>query len=120
MEHSCKLVFWKNSLSCRAFATIGSSQRVHAEGFDFCKSISMDNKSAFFHPCHQLVYDPYYQSGLLLRSRKLWTTVPVQMGRRSSKIAMRKVLSFFHGSVSTSAAFEFKEEKQKLCYIFAF
>lgn len=37
-----------------------------------------------------LLSTTYHQSNLVLRTRKLWTTVPVQMGRRSSKIAMRK------------------------------
>eukprot|EP00250_Pteridium_aquilinum_P015190 c22433_g1_i1 orf=314-1402(+) len=81
LKHSCSL-FWKNSINCRAFVTLGSNQMLDLEGSSPINLIFSKSTPVYL--------SPYAQSGLVLRTRKLWTNIPVHMGRRSSKIAMRK------------------------------
>lgn len=63
----CRISFQKNNDRCRSIRTLSCYPTTHSS-----------------------VGDLYNWSSLVLRSRKLWTSMPVQMGRRSSKIATRK------------------------------
>ncbi|KAH7283838.1 hypothetical protein KP509_34G026200 [Ceratopteris richardii] len=81
LEFSTYSSFQRN-YNCRAFATVVVHQKLNAARLNSSESKSFDSK-----PWLSLVNS---QNNWASRTRKLWTTAPVQMGRRSSKIAMRK------------------------------
>lgn len=89
LEYSYRVTFWKNFITRRAFVPLDSNQKLDLEGWGQANSVSSNHRPLLPVP-RPSVLTSYVQSGLVLRSRKLWTSMPVQMGRRSSKIAMRK------------------------------
>ncbi|MCO5588970.1 hypothetical protein L7F22_042934 [Adiantum nelumboides] len=69
-------------MNYRFFSTFIIKHKLNAAGSSPYDRLCLNSKP--------LLPSTYVPITLVLRTRKLWTTVPVQMGRRSSKIAMRK------------------------------
>ncbi|KAI5081190.1 hypothetical protein GOP47_0004373 [Adiantum capillus-veneris] len=82
LEFPNSIFIWKSCIKHRTLVTLRTSHKLDAAGSSSYDRICLNSKP--------LLSSTYGPSSLVLRTRKLWTTVPVQMGRRSSKIAMRK------------------------------
>lgn len=85
----CRISFQKNNDRCRSIRTLSCNQKWKAQESGLTDHVGTSSRTSY-PTTHSSVGDLCNWSSLVLRSRKLWTSMPVQMGRRSSKIATRK------------------------------